>query len=134
METPSSNPRLTFDENGIYDFLYGNEEKPWSPSSTITTGQVSADGTQVSGLDGSPELQAIAHKLAPKLWDYIWQYQDTDNVDLGPRGAGTLRLGPATDDATGEKGYLVHWNDLDDASFAWFFSADLNEGTEVFLN
>lgn len=131
-------PTVTFDENFLYPFL-----QTWTATASVDGGFVSRDstGTQFSGLPDMGPWQGVAEDALDHIWDNVLIYRswpEGSPVELGRNRAGTLDIGEAIDEATGKPGLLVHWKDIDDASFAWFYEkkddGTYTRGPDVFLN
>lgn len=135
-------PYVDIDENGLYDLLY-YRDAPWTPSETVETGSIHHDGEQVvlQGLAGvRADWEGPVRTVLERMWDltFVHRVWNDEPLQLGPRGQGTLRLGEIVDASTRKSGLLVHWNDIDDASHAFFFEKDRQgvwrESKAVFLN
>jgi hypothetical protein len=141
LKSPSSLPRMTFTEEGIYEALF-YQDPPWAPTEEVKTGTIDHDGTHVivGGLSGMRDAWAPAvNEILTMMWDNSFQYRGSPaDLPLRIPDEGFVRLGEVVDDATGKAGLLVHWKDLDDSSYAWFFEKKADGSYEklhtVFLN
>jgi len=134
-------PSVRFNENDLYEFMVLQDN--WSPSKVVDAGQVSKDATGVtfSGMTDVGEWQGVAEQALSEIWDNVLIYRswpEGSPVDLGDNGSGSLKMGECIDEETGEQGLLVHWADIDDASFVWFYAKKSDGAFErkkqVFLN
>lgn len=136
-------PRVPFDENGLYTFLfYGTG--PWTPERSIESGFFSHDGTQVVLTDAvvpnDPDnWQQIAVLVFDDLWDCCFRHQFFgDPLEIGPRRRGTLHFGRVINTHDNRPYVMAYWRDIDDASFAWLYEKNVQgawiRAAEVFLN
>jgi len=145
LASPSSGPalsRVVFEEGALYEFMF-YADPPWKPAETLATGAIGFDGNfpVLSGLSGMPaEYAPIVDEVLKRMWETSFQHRYFGPSDLPFKipDEGTVKLGPIIDETTGKEGLLVQWDDLDDASFAWFYEKK-PDGTfaklhEVFLN
>lgn len=132
-------PSVIFDEGHIYELMYYRPEGPWEPERVVDEGTVRHDGTRpvVEGLNDVGDWQGAAEKALAYMWERSLVYAARNGVAELPR-QGSVQMGPIVDEETGEQGLLVHWKDIDDASFAFFATRDGNGEWQldkpVFLN
>jgi|GEM_PF-1933549 len=119
-DLPSAPDLVKFNENDLYAY------EPWSKPVLFeaNTGTISHDGTKAV-LTGGPdfgEYQDVVLQALNDAWDGTLQHQVWGNHNTFELGqAGTVRVSPIINGDTLKEGLLVHWNDLDDASFACFY-------------
>jgi hypothetical protein len=137
----ASAPRVKFNENDLYAFLYPEQGDGWQSARSVTEGAVKTVGVDivVDGLTDVGDWQGAAEKALQTLWPAHLVFRAWDGeARIGPQDNGTLEMGPVVNDDTGEAWLLVFWRDIDDGSHAWFYTQS-DDGSwqskaSVFLN
>lgn len=135
-------PSIELTEEGVYEVMFYRDD-PWRPTETVEQGTIRPDGDGFRIEDLGPVRAdwegPVRHVLA-RMWPrgFVHRVWNDEPLHLGRSEQGTLRLGEVIDADTRRPGLLVHWNDIDDNSHAFFFEKDARgqwqESKVVFLN
>jgi hypothetical protein len=121
LATPLS--KVEFEEAAMYQFMF-YASVPWKPTELIMSGRFDEVGgaAVIAGVTTqNPDWQAPVELALQAVWQSNFASRTFDGPFSIPAD-GHVRVGEVVDEKTGKAGLLVHWNDLDDASYAYFLS------------